>query len=66
MKKDFIEAKEKEIFSGYKLLALEGLFCEPASAAIVCSLDKFKEKKICCIITGSVHKNLRSFQKFFN
>ncbi len=66
MKKDFIEAKEKEIFNGYKLLASEGLFCEPASAAVVGSLNKFNEKKICCIITGSVHKNLRSFQKFFH
>ncbi|MDA7812132.1 pyridoxal-phosphate dependent enzyme, partial [Candidatus Pelagibacter sp.] len=65
MKKDFIEAKEKEIFNGYKLLASEGLFCEPASAAVVGSLNKFKEKKICCIITGSYICYMLNLQFFF-
>lgn len=66
IEKDFIEAKDREISNGIKLLKSEGLYCEPSSAAIIGSLNKVKEKNLCCIITGSVHKNLRSFQSFIN
>lgn len=62
LKKDFIEARDKDIFKGYKLLGLEGLTCEPSSAATIGCLDKLKEKNICCIITGSVNKNLVQLQ----
>ncbi len=65
-KKDFIEAKDKEISKGYRLLNSEGLFCEPSSAAVIGSLSKIKEQNICCIITGSAQKNLKSFQNFIN
>lgn len=62
LKKDFIEARDKDIFKGYKLLGLEGLTCEPSSAAVIGCLDKLKEKNICCIVTGSVSKNLVQLQ----
>ena len=62
IKKDFIEAKDVDILKGYKLLSLEGLSCEPSSAGIIGSLKKFKEKDICCIITGNIHKNLKQLQ----
>ena len=63
--KDFIEAKNKDIINGYKLLLSEGLSCEPSSAAVIGSLSKLKEKNLCCIITGSAHKNLKSYQNFY-
>ena len=62
IKKDFIEAKDEDILKGYKLLSLEGLSCEPSSACIIGSLNKFKEKNICCIISGSIHKDLSQLQ----
>jgi threonine synthase len=64
--KDFIEAKDEDILKGYKLLALEGLTCEPSSASIIGSIGKLKEKNICCIITGSIHKNLIQLQNILS
>jgi len=50
---------DKEIISAYKLLAQEGVFVEPASAASVAGLIKMSKKKffkrssqIVCILTG--------------
>jgi len=65
-RKDFFEAKNSDISNGNNLLKKQGLFCEPSSAAIIGSLKKIKEKNICCIITGSVQKNLKSFQNLIN
>ena len=62
LQKDFIEATDKDIFKGYKLLRLEGLTCEPSSASTIGCLDRLKEKNICCIITGSASKNLVQLQ----
>lgn len=62
LQKDFIQAKDKDVFKGYKLLRLEGLTCEPSSALTIGCLDKLKEKNICCIITGSATKNLAQLQ----
>ena len=56
-----IEARDNNIKNGFKLLALEGISCEPSSAAVIGSLAKIKKKNICCIITGT-HKNLNEFQ----
>ncbi len=58
IEKEFFEAKYKDILYGYKLLALEGLTCEPSSAAVVGMLRKIKDNNVCCIISGSIHKNL--------
>lgn len=57
-----IEARDNNIRNGYKLLGLEGISCEPSSAAVVGSLSKINKKNICCIITGTIHKNLQQFQ----
>lgn len=67
--KDFIEAKEKNILKGVKLLLSEGLVSEPSSAAVVGSLDHSifkKEKNICCIISGTAHKDLKGLQDLFH
>lgn len=63
---NLIEAKDKEIFKGFGLLALDGLYCEASSAAIIGSLNKIKQKNLCCIITGSVQKNLIKLQNSFS
>ena len=65
IEKNLIEAKDKEIFKGYNLLISEGLYCEPSSAGIVGSLNKINQKNLCCIITGSVFKNLNQLKNFF-
>ena len=59
---DFLEAKEKQIKLGYKLLKTEGLTCEPAAAGIVGSINKINANNICCIISGSIHKNIKQLQ----
>ena len=58
----YMTAKEEDILKGYKLLSLEGVTCEPSSACIIGSLKKLREKNICCIITGNIHKNLKQLQ----
>ncbi len=57
-KGDFQSVTDKEIINAYKLLAKEGIFCEPASAASVAGLLKNKnrikkESNIVCILTGN-------------
>ena len=66
LEKDFLEAKYKDILYGYKLLALEGLTCEPSSAGVVGMLRKIKDKDVCCIISGSINKNLIQLQSILN
>ena len=49
---------DEEIISAYKILAKEGVFCEPASAASVAGLIKNKnriqkESTIVCVLTGN-------------
>ena len=49
---------DKEIIEAYKMLAKEGIFCEPASAASVAGLIKNrnsikKESTIVCVLTGN-------------
>ncbi|MQG76568.1 MAG: pyridoxal-phosphate dependent enzyme, partial [SAR202 cluster bacterium] len=52
---------DEEILAAYKLLArLEGIFCEPASAASVAGMMKSvakglidKDKMVVCVLTGS-------------
>ena len=57
-KGDFQSVTDKEIITAYKLLAKEGIFCEPASAASVAGLIKNKnriqkESTIVCVLTGN-------------
>ncbi len=57
-KGDFQSVSDDEIISAYKILASEGVFCEPASAASVAGLIKNKNRikkdsKIVCILTGN-------------
>ena len=57
-KGDFQSVTDDEIISAYKILASEGVFCEPASAASVAGLIKNKNRikkdsKIVCILTGN-------------
>ena len=49
---------DEEIINAYKILAKEGVFCEPASAASVAGLIKNKnriqkESTIVCVLTGN-------------
>ncbi|XGB43984.1 MAG: threonine synthase [Nodosilinea sp. LVE1205-7] len=54
----FTAVTDEEILEAYRLLALEGIFCEPASAASVAGLLKVKEQvpagaTIVCVLTGN-------------
>ncbi|MGF1567682.1 MAG: threonine synthase [Nodosilinea sp.] len=54
----FTAVTDEEILNAYRLLALEGVFCEPASAASVAGLLKVKEQvpagaKVVCVLTGN-------------
>ena len=42
---NLIEANDKDIVKGFRLLAKEGLYLDGASSAIVGSLKKIKQKK---------------------
>jgi threonine synthase len=49
---------DDEILAAYRLLALAGIFCEPASAASVAGLLKVKDQvpegaKVVCVLTGN-------------
>ena len=63
---------DEEIVNAYKLIAsTEGVFAEPASAASVAGLIKFKGKikegsKIVCVLTGNGLKDPDSAIKFSN
>ena len=55
---DFQSVKDSEIINAYKILASEGVFCEPASAASVAGLIKNKNRikkdsTIVCVLTGN-------------
>ena len=57
-KGDFQSVTDEEIIDAYKILAKEGVFCEPASAASVAGLIKNKnriqkESTIVCVLTGN-------------
>lgn len=57
-KGDFQSVTDEEIIGAYKMLAKEGIFCEPASAASVAGLIKNKnrikkESTIVCVLTGN-------------
>ncbi len=57
-KGDFQSVTDKEIIDAYKILAKEGVFCEPASAASVAGLIKNKNRlkkqsTIVCVLTGN-------------
>ena len=57
-KGDFQAVTDEEIVKAYKILAKEGVFCEPASAASVAGLIKNKnriqkESTIVCVLTGN-------------
>tara|TARA_B100000900_G_scaffold407947_1_gene421463 strand:- start:15 stop:1118 length:1104 start_codon:yes stop_codon:yes gene_type:complete len=57
-KGDFQSVTDQEIINAYKLLAREGIFCEPASAASLAGLIKNKnriqkESNIVCVLTGN-------------
>tara|TARA_Y100001978_G_scaffold203242_1_gene227715 strand:+ start:4458 stop:5555 length:1098 start_codon:yes stop_codon:yes gene_type:complete len=57
-KGDFQSVTDNEIVEAYKLLAKEGIFCEPASAASVAGLIKNKNRikrdsTIVCVLTGN-------------
>lgn len=57
-----LAASDEEIFDAYRLVArLEGVFCEPSSAAGIAGLkktyadhpDEFKGKQVVCVLTGN-------------
>ena len=55
---DFQSVSDDEIIQAYKILAKEGIFCEPASAASVAGLIKNKNRikkdsTIVCVLTGN-------------
>jgi len=55
---DFQSVTDEEIIEAYKILASEGVFCEPASAASVAGLIKNKNRikkdsNIVCVLTGN-------------
>jgi len=57
-KGDFQSVTDDEIIDAYKILAKEGVFCEPASAASVAGLIKNKNRikkdsLIVCVLTGN-------------
>ncbi len=54
----FEAVTDEEILAAYRLLALEGIFCEPASASSVAGLLKVKDQvpanaTIVCVLTGN-------------
>jgi len=54
----FTAVTDAEILEAYRLLALEGVFCEPASAASVAGLLKVKDQvpagaTVVCVLTGN-------------
>ena len=63
---------DEEIVKAYKLIAsCEGVFCEPASAASVAGLIKFKDKvisgsKVACVLTGNGLKDPDNAIKYSN
>ena len=57
-KGNFQAVTDDEIIDAYKILAKEGVFCEPASAASVAGLIKNKNRikkdsLIVCVLTGN-------------
>ncbi|MBS1702642.1 MAG: threonine synthase [Armatimonadetes bacterium] len=57
-----LAASDEEIFDAYRLVSrLEGVFCEPSSAAGIAGLkrtyadhsDEFKGKQVVCVLTGN-------------
>ena len=57
-KGDFQSVTDEEIINAYQILAKEGIFCEPASAASVAGLIKNKnrikkESSVVCVLTGN-------------
>lgn len=55
---EFNAVTDAEILEAYRMLALEGVFCEPASAASVAGLMKVKgqvpaEANVVCVLTGN-------------
>ncbi len=64
-KGDFQSVTDNEIINAYKILAKEGVFCEPASAASLAGLIKNKnrikkESTIVCVLTGNGLKDPES------
>lgn len=63
---------DEEIVKAYKLIAsCEGVFCEPASAASVAGLIKFKNRvtagsKVACVLTGNGLKDPDNAIKYSN
>jgi threonine synthase len=54
----FKAVTDEEILAAYRLLALEGVFCEPASAASVAGLLQVKDQvptgaNVVCVLTGN-------------
>ena len=65
-KNDFklIEANDRDIIDGSKLLIKEHIFTEGSACAVIGILKKIKKyKNVCCIISGSAHLNLPEIQK---
>lgn len=63
---NLIRASDKEIITGFRLLAKEGLFLDGSSSAIIGSLGKIKHKNICCVLSGSAQNNLPEVQKIIS
>ena len=63
---NLVEATDKEIILGFRLLAKEGLFLDGSSSAIIGSLGKIKHKNICCVLSGSALNNLPEVQKIIS
>ena len=63
---NLVEATDKEIILGFRLLAKEGLFLDGSSSAIIGSLGKIKNKNICCVLSGSALNNLTEVQKIIS
>ena len=60
---NLINANDKDIIKGFRLLTQEGLFLDGSSCAIIGSLNKIKYKNICCVLSGSALNNLTEVQK---
>ena len=66
-KTQLIKANDKDILRGFKLLNQEGIFVEGSACAIIVILKKIKKSKnICCVISGSAHKNLKEVQNIIS
>ena len=62
-----IKANDQDILRGFKILFSEGIYAEGSSCAVIGVLNKIKKyKNICCILSGSAHKNLQEIQKIFS